>query len=279
MLPSSGVKIFILSALALGSVGMTAAQESLIIGHVRDHIHGDPLSAATIQWRDQGTFTDNQGAFRTLVKKGPQELTISYVGYETLTLPLDVYEDTVRLTIGLKPSTSLLREVTVTTGKYEQPIGETTATIEILKPGLLEQTNTTSIDEVLGKVPGVAIIDGQANIRGGSGFSYGAGSRVLVLVDDIPAYQADAGFPNWDDFPLENMAQMEIVKGASSALYGSSALNGIINLRTAYAKETPVTKASVFYGATLNPRNIERKWWDKAPSGIWVEFVGRSAHW
>ncbi|MCB0688961.1 MAG: TonB-dependent receptor, partial [Saprospiraceae bacterium] len=195
-----------------------------------------------------------------------QELSVSYVGFETYNQTLEIAGDSFYVEIPLKPSASLLGEVTVTTGKYEQSVGETTASIEILKPALLEQTNTTSIDEVLGKVPGVSIIDGQANIRGGSGYSYGAGSRVLVLVDDIPAYQADAGYPNWDDFPVENMAQMEVVKGAASALYGSSALNGIINLRTAYAKENPETKASVFYGMATTPRDENKKWWGKVPA-------------
>jgi iron complex outermembrane receptor protein len=85
---------------------------------------------------------------------------------------------------------------------------------------------------------------------------------VLLLVDDIPALQADAGFPNWDDFPVENLAQIEVVKGASSALYGSSALNGIINIRTAYATAEPKTKFSSFYTAFFNPKDLSKKWWD-----------------
>ena len=65
------------------------------------------------------------------------------------------------------------------------------------------------------------MVSSQPNIRGGSGWSYGAGSRVLLLVDDIPALQADAGLAQWDDIPVENIAQIEVVKGAASALYGS----------------------------------------------------------
>jgi len=70
--------------------------------------------------------------------------------------------------------------------------------------------------------------------QGGSGYSYGAGSRVLVLVDDLPLLSPDAGDVKWDYLPVENISQVEIIKGASSVLYGSSALNGIINVRTAY---------------------------------------------
>ncbi|MDV7393749.1 Plug domain-containing protein, partial [Arthrospira platensis SPKY1] len=123
---------------------------------------------------------------------------------------------------------TILQTATVTSGKFEKSLGEVTVSLEVIKPQLIESVNTVSLDQVLEKVPGVNIIDGQANIRGGSGFSYGAGSRVLLLVDDIPMLQADAGFPNWNDLPVENIEQIEVVKGAASALYGSSALNGII---------------------------------------------------
>ena len=88
----------------------------------------------------------------------------------------------------------------MTAGKFEKPLGEVTVSLDVLKPRLIQNTNATSVDNVLVKVPGVTIVDGQASIRGGAGFSYGAGTRVLILVDDIPALQADAGFPNWSDF-------------------------------------------------------------------------------
>ena len=52
------------------------------------------------------------------------------------------------------------------------------------------------------RMPGVTVIDGQANIRGGSGYSYGAGSRVLLLMDDLPVLTGDAAFPSWDLIPF-----------------------------------------------------------------------------
>jgi outer membrane receptor protein involved in Fe transport len=141
-----------------------------------------------------------------------------------------------------------------------------------LKPKLVQSTNTTSVDEVLTKVPGVSIIDGQASIRGGAGFSYGAGTRVLLLVDDIPALQVDAGFPNWDDFPVENLSQMEVLKGAASALYGSSAMNGIINIRTGFAKDKPETEVAYFAKTWDTPRDKNQKWWGKDSSFIQQPF-------
>lgn len=68
----------------------------------------------------------------------------------------------------------------------------------------------------------------------------------MVLLDDMPALQVDAGYANWGDMPVEAIAQVEVVKGASSALYGSSALNGIINFRRLQAGVKPETNAFCF---------------------------------
>ena len=50
--------------------------------------------------------------------------------------------------------------------------------MEVIKPSLIENKNTTDIQSAMDQIPGVNITDGQANIRGGSGWSYGNGSRV-----------------------------------------------------------------------------------------------------
>ncbi len=252
-----------LTSLILLSWGLMVGQVE-IEGWVRDADSGVPLVAATVMVDGKGTYTDLEGHFTVSLPVGTYNLELSYVGYQIVKREISVPLDGA-LEISMHPQSSMLDAVTISVGKYEQRLGETTVSIETLKPDLIEQSNTTSIDDVLDKLPGVQMIDGQVNIRGGSGFSYGAGSRVLLMVDDIPAYQPDAGFPNWDDYPIENLAQVEVVKGASSVLYGSSALNGTINMRTKYATDKPVTKLFTSYRAYFNPRDLEKKWWDKAP--------------
>ena len=73
--------------------------------------------------------------------------------------------------------------------------------------------------------------------------------------------QPDAGFPNWSDIPIENLSQIEIVKGAASTLYGSAALNGIINFRSSYAKAKPETRFSAAGTLFLSPADKAKKWW------------------
>lgn len=255
----------ILSGL-LFAASWLSAQTGVLSGTVSSDISGEALISATIQANQTGTLTDVDGAYSLNLPAGRHEVTFSYVGYEPQTLSVDIKAgETTQLDLRMKEQATLLQTATVTSGKYEKPLGEVTVSLEVLRPNLIESTGKTTVDEALQKIPGVTVIDGSANIRGGSGYSQGAGSRVLLLVDDIPMLQADAGYPNWDDVPMESIEQIEVLKGAASSLYGSSALNGIINVRTAYAKSQPETKAAVFYTHYMDPADARLKWWDSAP--------------
>ncbi|MBC7885336.1 MAG: TonB-dependent receptor, partial [Saprospiraceae bacterium] len=227
---------------------------------VRDGDTKESLIGATVTYNDKGNTTDSFGAFEFSPTDYPIELTVSYIGYVSKTIKIESLTD-IPDEILIYSSQVMLDLVTVTGSKYEQNLIKSTVSIDILKPDLLRSVNATGSDDILNKVPGVQILDGQANIRGGSGYSYGAGSRVMLLLDDIPVLQPDAGFPNWNDIPIENLSQIEILKGAASTLYGSAALNGIINFRSSYAKSEPETRFSASSTVFMAPKDIEKKWW------------------
>lgn len=234
----------------------------LVTGKVSDKNSQEALIGASVRIGEQGSVTDSEGMYKIeLTKSGVYNATVSFVGYQNLEKKLTITEGGQIANFEITEANNMLQTTTVTAGKFEKPLAEVTVSMDVLKPQLIENVNTRRVDDVLQKVPGVNIIDGQANIRGGSGWSYGAGSRVLLLVDDIPALQADAGFPNWKDIPVENIEQIEVVKGAASALYGSSAMNGIINIRTGFAKSEPITKVATFYTAYLAPKDVKKQWW------------------
>ncbi len=248
------------------SANTGAAQTGSLQGVVSDAATGETLIGAAVQAKDYGTVTDEQGRYELRLPKGAYDITFSYLGYEeeTRTVIIEAGK-TLELDIALHETATLLQTATVTSGKYEKPLAEVTVSLDIIKPELLESTNSTSVSQVLNKMPGFNMVGGQANIRGGSGYSYGAGSRVLLLIDDLPILTADAGFPNWRDIPTENIAQIEVIKGAASALYGSSALNGIVNIRTAFAGNTPELKFASFLGTVLAPADKDAWWWKDEP--------------
>ncbi|MCH8555380.1 MAG: TonB-dependent receptor [Schleiferiaceae bacterium] len=146
-----------------------------------------------------------------------------------------------------------LQTIVVSAGKFEQRVEETTVSLDVIQPYLVQSKNPLDIQGTFDQSPGINVTDGQANIRGGSGWSYGTGSRVLVMVDDMPMISADANQVQWTLIPFEVLRQMEVIKGASSALYGTSALNGIVNIRTIDATENPSGNVTVFQGVYDSP--------------------------
>ena len=238
-----------------------------IKGTVIDYNTKEPLIGVNVIISNtKGTTTDINGNFNLNASKDENNITFKYIGYKTYTT--DFIGESEFL-IKMKPESQQIGTVVISAGKFEQKIEEITVSMEVIKPSLIENKNTTNIQTAMDQIPGVNITDGQANIRGGSGWSYGAGSRVLVMVDDMPLISGDAGQVQWKLIATENINQVEVIKGASSALYGSSALNGVINIRTAFPKQTQIeknplpgfTKINTHFGIIDHAKRDVLNWW------------------
>ncbi len=213
-----------------------------------------------------GTISDSSGAYRLILTPGQHRISFYFLGYESITKAVDIKKgESFELNVNMMEAVNVLDVVVVSAGRYEQKFSDVTVSMEVLKARQLSNQNITSLDMILEKTSGINILDGQASIRGGSGYSYGAGSRVLMLVDDMPMIAGDAGDIKWNYLPVENINQVEVVKGASSVLYGSSALNGVIHLRNRFPGDKPETEVTLFGGGYLKPMRKEMVWWDQTP--------------
>src|SRR5204862_8256234 len=119
-----------------------------------------------------------------------------------------------------------------TAAKRSQLLDQAVTSVAVVSDTELARRAVSTVDEAVDKAPGVQFLNGQVNIRGSTGYVQGLGSRVLLLVDGVPANQGDRGGINWDLVPLEDVARVEVVKGAGSVLYGSAALGGVVNVIT-----------------------------------------------
>ncbi|MEO6168578.1 MAG: TonB-dependent receptor [Chitinophagales bacterium] len=218
-----------------------------------------------ISEKSLGTATDEDGKFTLLLSPGNQTLVCSYLGYisDTFTVVMEAGKITT-YNILLKQESQVLDNIVVSAGKYEQRLEDITVSMELLKPKIIEARNTTNVTQVLEQVPGLNILDEEPQIRGGSGFAFGVGTRVLAMIDGIPILSGDAGKPNWSFIPVENLDQVEVIKGAASVLYGSSALSGTINFLTAYPTSPSQTKIRLYSGFYSTPSNAAAKWWNGA---------------
>jgi len=235
-------KFYTLLLFAFYIIKVTHAQT--ISGIISDKVTAEKLIGVNIISNNgKGAATDINGKYSLRLDAGNYQITYKYLGYKSVIKEISLKNgEQKNLDIKLMTATEHLGTVVVSAGKFEQRLEEITISMEVIKPSLIENKNTTNIQTALDQVPGVNITDGQANIRGGSGWSYGAGSRVLVMVDDIPLISGDAGQVQWKLIATENINQVEVIKGASSVLYGSSALNGVINIRTAFPTQKDIDK-------------------------------------
>ena len=233
-------------------------------GIVLDASNGDPIIGARIVLSSgQKSITSNTGEFILSNVKYPNSLVVSMMGFISETVKLS--KDTL-LTINLKTQVQEISDVVVTASRRNQNIEDVPISMEIIKPELINNKGFSNLEQAVDQSPGVYAMDGQVSIRGGGGFAYGAGSRVALLWNGVPMMSPDLGDAKWNAIPMEQTSQIEILKGASSVLYGSGALNGIIALTEKEPSPKGNFSAKVQSGVYGNPRRKSMQWWDKNPT-------------
>jgi iron complex outermembrane receptor protein len=255
-----GFLVFLMSCFQLS----VHAQTSTVKGRITDASSKEPLIGVNVLTENgEGSASDVDGKYEISTTPGEHTLVFRFVGYDSLVQKVNlVVGQTLVLDVSMKETNQELSAVVVSAGRYEQKLEEVTVSMSLIKPQLIDSKSTVNVETIMEQVPGVSMQDGQVSIRGGSGFAYGAGSRVLMLVDELPLLSADAGDVKWNTLPVENIEQIEVIKGASSVLFGSSALNGAINIRTSFPRDKPQTKITMVGGMYGTPARDTLKWWD-----------------
>ncbi|MCO5259689.1 MAG: TonB-dependent receptor [Crocinitomicaceae bacterium] len=238
---------------------------SQISGSVKDKSNKEGLVGAKIfSSNNAHAVTDLDGNFRVVTKEEdfPITLITSLSGYQNDTL---VVQQPGEVTINLFETAKTIETVVVTAGRRGQKIEEVTVSMDVLRPDLVDNKGFRDLEDAIDQVPGVQTMDGQVSIRGGAGFAYGAGSRVMVLWDGMPLVSADAGDVKFNSIPMESASQIEVIKGASSVLYGSGALNGIISLTERIPDEKGEFRMKYQIGLYGNPKRSSLRWWKTNP--------------
>ncbi|HEY6060186.1 MAG TPA: TonB-dependent receptor, partial [Gemmatimonadales bacterium] len=206
-----------------------------VYGTARDS-GGAPVAGAQIRLLPAGaaTLTDSAGRYRLEgVPAGGITIQAARIGFYPHQLVVQVAAgDSVRADFQLRANPLTIPSVIVTAAKRSQLVDQAVTSVALVSEQQIARRAVGTIDEAVDKAPGVQMIAGQVNLRGSSGFVEGLGSRVLLLVDGVPANQGDRGGINWDVVPVDQIARVEVVKGAGSALYGSAAFGGVVNLIT-----------------------------------------------
>ncbi len=189
------------------------------------------------------------------------DLLAARIGYvpEIASLPAGSGDDTT-VTVVLPPNPIEVAPVVVTASREEHLAEEAPVSVSVATQADIARRATIGVDEAIARVPGVEIQDGQIGIRGSSGYSRGLGSRVLLLVDGVPVNEADRDGIDWDLLPVTEVERVEVVKGTASALYGSSALGGVVNVITREIPDSLQFRARFLAGGYADPPYAVWRW-------------------
>ncbi|MDZ7264450.1 MAG: TonB-dependent receptor, partial [candidate division KSB1 bacterium] len=208
-----------------------------ITGRIQDRQTHQPLPGANIQVLGtlRGASSDEQGNFQIEnLPPGRYSIRVSMIGYRHQTLEKIVVEDN-RMTfiaIELIESPIEFEPIVVSAGKIEQRLDQAPVSMSVITAREIATRQPVNLIEALEMTPGLNFIGNQINIRGSTGYVFGAGNKVLLLLDGVPVYASDTGEFNWDMLPPLDIEQIEVVKGAGSALWGAAALGGVVNIIT-----------------------------------------------
>ena len=278
MIMSFKIRLFILAFL-LAWRAEAAVTTGSITGKVVDARTGEPLPGVNVvvEGSIYGASTAIDGHY--IIEKlppGVYTLRASMIGYKNRTHKDVRVQINREATVDFQLEETLIEmdPVVVIAGKTKQRLDQANVSISVVTAREIERRNAIDIKEALETAPGVNFIGDQINIRGSSGFTFGIGNKVLLLLDGVPVYAADTGEFNWDMLPPLDIEQIEVLKGAGSTLWGASALGGVVNIITKDPTEEGRFLYSFSSGKYDKPYYKEWEWTDH--SKLWYNRVDMS---
>ncbi|TAN18308.1 MAG: TonB-dependent receptor [Chitinophagaceae bacterium] len=212
--------------------GQCAAQ-TIISGTITDKNTGYELSSVTIliPGTNEGTFTDERGHFSlTTHHPLPVSIVISNIGYRSDTIT--IYQNTRNLQIALSPSEVLGREIVVAASRVPESILKSPVSIEHIGLQTIRQTPASGYYDIIGNIKGVNMVTSgllfSTPTTRGFGGSGNTGMNQFVDGMDNQSPGLNFSVSNVIGISVLDIDNIELLPGASSALYGAGGTNGTL---------------------------------------------------
>lgn len=208
------------------------AQNVTINGHVKNATTNENSSAVSvlIKGTDIGTFTNDKGEFSIIAKSFPITLIISSIGYETQEVTVSSASTTVA--INLVPTSALGQEVVVSASRVAEKILESPVSIERVSAASIRTAPAVSYYDVVTNLKGVDVVTASLTFKTPTtrGFSGSGNTRFNQIVDGMDNQAPGLNFSVGSVIGLSQLDvdNMELLPGASSALYGPGGMNGTL---------------------------------------------------
>ena len=241
------MKKFVWTAVLCCLAGAAFAQTTLR-GRVADEA-GKPVAGANV-WIESttvGTATDVEGAFiLNRVPAGAQTLRATSLNYDGVRIAVNGPNDNLQIT--LKSSPFNINEVVVTGTGTHNRLQNSPVAVDLISRRDLDRAGVTTFDNAMTALsPSFSFA---TNAMGSYMQLNGLPNRyILVLVDGQKLYGDVGGNTDLSRIDMGNVKRIEVLKGAASALYGSDAIGGVINIITDSHKETIRASSHTRYSA------------------------------
>ena len=231
-----GVVCFLLSSLAVHANELNKSDAN-IIGHVLDKSTKEHLSFISVSLKGTtiGTMTDASGHyFLKNLPEGEFTMEVSAVGYKTVSRKVTLRKGkTLEENFEIEEDLIALDGVVVSANRSETTRRMAPTLVNVMDVKVFENTNSSTLSQGLNFQPGVRVENNcqncgfqQVRINGLDG------PYTQILIDSRPIFSALAGVYGLEQIPANMIERVEVMRGGGSALFGSSAIAGTINIIT-----------------------------------------------
>jgi outer membrane receptor for ferrienterochelin and colicins len=263
-------RIAVLVVLAAGfPCAVYAAQATQVVVSVR--ADGKPVAGASVA-AGTGRATTNAAGQATLdLPPGSYELTVKSDEHLPFTTKVDVAAGTVtRVTADLEPIPTTEEEVEVSATRSTTRLRDQALRVEVIDREEIEEKalmTPGSVAMLLGETSGLRVQTTAPSLGGANVRIQGLRGRYSqMLADGLPLYGAQGDSLSMLQVPPLDLGQVEVIKGVASALYGASALGGVINLVSRRPKET---EREVLFNQTTQSGTDVTAWLANPSKGPW----------
>jgi outer membrane receptor protein involved in Fe transport len=229
------LKTWMLLAMMITVYSVNAQQPSnTISGTVKNNKNKEAVTSVSVSIKGAatvGTFTDDKGNFKLTTHQAfPITLVFSSIGYETKEVL--VTSSTQAVTVDFEPSYAIGTEVTVSASRVSERILESPVSVERINATAIRNAATPNYYDMLANLKGVDVVNGSMTFKsvGTRGFNLNGNLRLNQLVDGMDNQAPGLNFAvgNIVGATELDVESMELLPGASSALYGSGGMNGTV---------------------------------------------------
>lgn len=216
---------------------VTDGSDANLIGHVVDKYSGEhlPFISVALKGTTIGTTTDATGHyFMKNLKEGTFTVVVSSVGYKTVQKEVALKKgQTIELNFEIEEDLIAIEGVVVSANRNETTRRMAPTLVNVMSMQTFENTNSTCLAQGLNFQPGVRVENNcqncgyqQVRINGLDG------PYTQILIDSRPIFSALSGVYGLEQIPANMIDRVEVMRGGGSALFGSSAIAGTINIIT-----------------------------------------------